>query len=279
MGDAPNPPAVTDPNITAANQQNLNTQAGQQSQQGSMVNQATPYGSLTYTQTGVGANGTPIYTASTNLSPAQQALLNTLQGTQKTAGSQAGKLLAGANYGATNPSTAIGNATSGLTQQAIGQEVSYLQPYFDQQTEQLDNQLRNQGFAPGQPGYDNAMQNLQKSQGATVTGFEANIEPQMFQQATTEYTMPAQLAESLGQFGSPTGPTFQNTPALQIQPANLIGATANAQQAQQQTYQDQMAQYNNMMSGIFGIPTAILGGWAKGGGLQSLLAAAPLAGA
>jgi len=277
MGDAPNPPAVTDPNITATNQQNLNTQAGQQSQQGSMVNQATPYGSLTYTQTGVGTNGTPIYTASTNLSPAQQALLSTLQGTQQRAGSQAGNLLASAHYGATSPADAIGNATSGLTQKAIGQEVSYLQPYFDQQTEQLDNQLRNQGFAPGQPGYDNAMQNLVKAQGGTVTGFEANIEPQMFQQATTEYTLPAQLAESLGQFGSPTGPTFQNTPALQIQPANLIGATANAQQAQQQTYQDQMAQYNNMMSGIFGIPTAILGGWAKSGGASSLLGAAGLA--
>ncbi|HEV7236353.1 MAG TPA: hypothetical protein VGN15_09245, partial [Ktedonobacteraceae bacterium] len=102
------------------------------------------------------------------------------------------------------------------------------------------------------------------------TGFEANIEPQMFQQAAGEYKMPAQMAESLGQFGAPTMPTMQNTPALNIAPASLIQATANAQQAQQQTYNDQQSQYNNMMSGIFGIPTALLGGWASAGGLSAL---------
>lgn len=270
MGNAPSPPHVTDPGTTAANQQALNTAAGEASQQGSMVNQSTPFGSLTYSQTGTSANGTPIYTASTSLTPQQQQLLETLQGTKATAGTQAGNLLTSANYGSESPADAIGNATSGLTGEAMGKEVSYLQPFFQQQTEQLDNQLRNQGFAPGEPGYDNAMRNLEQGQGGTVTGFEANIEPQMFNQAASEYEMPAQMAESLGQFGTPTLPTMQNTPTLNIQPANLIGATANAQQAQQQAYQDEMNQYSNMMSGIFGIPTALLGGWASAGGLSTL---------
>jgi hypothetical protein len=270
MGNSPSPPQVTNPNTTAANQQALNTAAGETSQQGSMVNQSTPYGSLSYSQTGTSANGTPIYTASTSLTPQQQQLLQTLQGTQGTAGTGASNLLKSAGYGAESPAEAIGNETSGLMGKAMGQETGYLQPFFNQQTEQLDNQLRNQGFAPGEPGYDNAMQNLEKSQGSTVTGFEANIEPQMFQQAAGEYKMPAQMAESLGQFGAPTMPTMQNTPALNIAPASLIQATANAQQAQQQTYNDQQSQYNNMMSGIFGIPTALLGGWASAGGLSAL---------
>lgn len=270
MGNSPSPPQVTDPNITAANQQAINTKAAEASQQGSMVNQSTPYGSLTYSQTGTSANGTPIYTASTSLTPQQQQLLETLQGTKATAGTQAGNLLTSANYGSESPVDAIGNATSGLTGEAMGKEVSYLQPFFQQQTEQLDNQLRNQGFAPGEPGYDNAMRNLEQGQGGTVTGFEANIEPQMFNQAASEYEMPAQMAESLGQFGAPTLPTMQNTPTLNIHEANLVGATANAQQAQQQAYQDEMNQYSNMMSGIFGIPTALLGGWASAGGLSTL---------
>jgi len=276
MGSSPEPPAITDPNTTAANQQTLNTQAGIQSQRGSMVNQVTPTGSLSYQQTGTASDGTPLYTATTSLSPEQQQLYNILTGTKNTAGTQASSLLSGANYGSTSPSDVIGNATSGLVKEAMDKQVSYLSPYFTQQKDQLDTQLRNQGFAPGQPGYDNAMRGLLNSQGNTVTGFESQIEPQMFQQAAATYQMPAQMAMSLGQFGSPTAPTFQNTPSLSVQPANLIGATANAQAAQQKTYEDKLAQNNAMMSGLFGIPTAIMGGWAKSGGVQDLMAALPM---
>jgi hypothetical protein len=241
-----------------------------------MTSQVTPTGSLTYNQTGTSSDGTPLYTATTALSAPQQQLLNTLQGTQQTAGTAASKLLSGANYGSVDPATAIGDSTKGLTQAAMGQETNYLKPYFDQQTSQLDTQLRNQGFAPGQPGYDNAMRAVQNNQGNTVTGFLAQMEPQMYQQATQSYQMPETMAGTLAQLGAPTSPTFQNTPQLNIQPANLIGATANAQQAQQQSYQDQLAQSQAMMSGLFGIPTAVLGGMAKSGTLGSLMGAAAL---
>lgn len=278
MGSSPTPPAVTDPNVTANNQQALNTTAGQQSQAGSMVNQTNPYGSLTYTQTGTNANGTPMYTANQQLSAAQQGLLNTQQQGQQTAGTQAGSLLTGANYGSVPAADAIGNATSGLTGQAMQQEVSYLQPYFTQQTNQLDTKLKNQGFNPGDPAYDNAMRAQQNNQGNTVTGFEASIEPQMYQQAQSTYTLPAQLAESLGGYATP-GSVNQNltqTPQLNIQPANLIGATSNAQTAQQATYQDQLNQNNAMMGGLFGIGSSVLGGMAKSGGMSSLLGALAL---
>jgi hypothetical protein len=240
-----------------------------------MVNQETPYGSLTYTQTGTSPQGTPLYSASTSLSPTQQGLLNTLTGTQAIAGQAGQSLLAGANYGATNPATAIGNATSGLTGQAVQQEENYLQPFFTPQTQQLETQLLNQGIMPNSPAYTQAMNNLQQSQGQTESGFVANIEPQMYQQALSTYELPATLGGQLTSEGSPTNPTFQQTPSLTVQPANLIGATANAEQAQQQTYQDQVTQYNNMMSGLMGIPTAILGGWAKAGGASAAAAALP----
>ncbi len=276
MSSTPDAPKVTDPNTTAANQQALNTTAGTQSQVGSMTNQVTPTGSLTYNQTGTSSNGTPLYTATTALSAPQQQLLNTLQGTQQTAGTQAGKILSGANYGSVDPGTAIGNATSGLVGGAMDKEIAYLNPYFKQQTDQLDTQLRNQGFAPGQPGYDNAMRAVQNNQGNTVTGFEAQIEPQMYSQAVNTYGLPMQMAGTLAGLGAPSNPTFQNTPGLNIQPANLIGATANAQQAAEASYQDQLKQSQAMMSGLFGIPTALLGGWAKSGGMQDLMGSLPM---
>jgi hypothetical protein len=281
MGSSPTPPTPTDPNTVAAGQQGYNTAAAQASQQGSMVNQYNPYGSLTYNQTGTSASGTPLYSATENLSPAQQQLLNTYTGTQQTAGNQAANLLGMANYGSVSPSQAIGNATSGLTQQAVNQQTAYLSPYFNQQTSQLDAQLRNQGFSPGQPAYNNAMMALQNNQNNTVTGFISQIEPQMYNQATSSYELPLQMAQSEAQFGAPANvnQNLTQTPGLSIQPADLESATQTAEQMQQQTYQDQLQQNTAMMSGLFGIPTAVLGGLAKSGGLSSLLSAAPLAAA
>src|ERR1700692_4006231 len=103
----------------AAGQQTYNTNAGISSQAGSMVNQNNPYGSLSYSQTGTGPNGTPIYSATDTLSSPQQGLLNTLQGTQQQAGNAAGGLLGSANYGGSTPSATIGNMASGLEGQQM----------------------------------------------------------------------------------------------------------------------------------------------------------------
>lgn len=278
MSSSPSVPAVPSPGGTANVQTGLNTTAAEQSQQGSGVNQVNPYGSLTYSQTGTGAGGVPLYTATTSLSPQQQGLLNTLTGTQQTAGTDAASLLAGANYGSQSPTAAIGNATTGLTQQAMAQEQAYLSPTFTQQTQQMDTQLKNQGLNPGTPGYQPAMNGLLQSQGQTTTGFLASIEPQMFSQATTEYQMPETMAGTLAALGAPTTPnaSFVQTPQLSVTPANYEGDVATSDQANMAAYQAQLQQSNAMMSGLFGMGSAALGGLAKSGALTSLLGSAAL---
>jgi len=261
MGSTPSAPTPTPATTVAAGQQAYNTAAATNSQQGSMVDQSNPFGSLSYTESGVGANGTPLYTATTSLSPAEQNLLNTYQGIQGASGNSALALLSGADYGASSPSAAIGNLTSGLVGQAAQTEASYLQPFFQPQTEQLDTQLRNQGITPGSPAYQQAMNNLAQSQGQTYTGYLASTEPQLFNQATTEYTMPAELATSLAGISAPTTPnsSFVNAPTLNEQPADLTTATSNYNTAEQQAYQSQLQQNQAMMSGLFGIGTTALG--------------------
>lgn len=275
MGNSPDPPKPTDPNITAANQQKLNTTAGVESQKGSMVNQVNPYGSLTYTQTGTSPDGTPLYTAKTELSPENQRLLDILRGTQTTAGQAGQNLISGANYGATQPKDVIGDMQSGWMKDAMGKQISYLQPQMNYDTDRLDTKLRNQGFAPGDPGYDKAMNALKQSQGQTITGFEASMTPSLLDAATKMYMLPAALGGQLTGLGAPQNPSWVQTPNLQIQPANLIGATANYDQANQAAYNAQTSKDNAMMSGLFGVPTAVLGGWAQAGGLGSLASAAP----
>src|SRR3974390_85205 len=85
------------------------------SQAGSMVGQNNPFGSLNYQQTGTGPGGVPLYTANTNLSPDQQNLLNTQNINRALMGGGAVGQLAGANYGAANPTQATATNTRGPT--------------------------------------------------------------------------------------------------------------------------------------------------------------------
>jgi hypothetical protein len=270
---SPQVPTVPNPTTTADQQQALNTQMLEEVQGASNVNQQTPTGSLTYTQTGVGPNGVPTYTATQTLSPAEQQLLQTMQGTQQTAGTQAASLLSNANYGGAgqpSPAAAIGNSTSGETQALLGQETAYLNPQFTQQTNQLDTQLRSQGIFPGSPAYTQQMQNLQLNQNQAVTGFLATAEPQAYQQATSSYELPLTMAAQELGISQPAGLGLTTTPQASGSPANLEGDVASANTANMAAYNAQLAQQNAMMSGLFGLGAASISGGTGGFG-NSLL--------
>jgi hypothetical protein len=256
--------------VTADKQQQLNLQALETGQAASNVNQVTPTGSLTYTQTGVGPNGVPTYTATQSLSPAEQALLTQMQGTQGVAGKQANALLTGANYGATNPSKVIGDATSGNTQALLKQETDYLNPQFSTQTNQLDAKLRAQGIYPDSPAYQQQMRDLQLNQNQAVTGFLATAEPQAYQQATSSYLLPGQIAAQEMGLSQPAGVGLTTTPGASMNPADLVGATSSANSANMAKYNADLAQQNAMMSGLFGLGGAAISGGTGGFGNSML---------
>jgi hypothetical protein len=250
---APSAPQTGEISSTAAN-------LATGSQAGSNYNQFNPYGHVNYVQTGTGPNGVPIYTAQTTFSPQQQQLYNKLTGTQSFAGglapsqigSGSGMIEGAAGYYQQNPnaSATIGDLTSGLTSQIMGQETAALDPYFQMQSTQADTQLQNEGFKPGTTGYNNAMQPLFAAQDTTLSGFEAQTMPQVMSQATTEYMTPAQLAQTginiqnaglgLGSFGSPTSPL---TMASSGAPLDSTSAYSAAGGVANQTYAAQMQQY------------------------------------
>ncbi len=263
-GDAPKP---TDPGTVIAGQTVANQNAGTSSQAGSMVNQNNVFGGLNYQQTGVGPNGVPTYTATTTLSPTEQALYNQFSGTRGTAEDQASSLLSGANYGSRQPGDVIGDATSGNTNALMEKYSSYYQPLQQTARTQLDTQLKSQGLSPGTPAYDNAMRSLDENQNMANSLAAANYEQQAYGQAANNYTLPAQMATQLAAFGAPQSPNsqFVNAPGLNIQPANVTGAYANYDQANMDKYKADTAANSAMWSGLFGVPSALVGGWAKGG--------------
>lgn len=252
---APTPP---DPRQTANTQQQYNTLSAEQQQAMNMVGQNNPYGSLSYDVSGVDpVTGLPKYTASTQLNPWQQYLLNQQQATQAGAGGAGAGLLGDVAKFYSQPPNLD---PSQITSNTLGMEQKYLDPWFKQQTSDLTAGLRNQGIAPGSEAYDRATQALQEAQSGTIAHTFAQIEPQAFQQAATAYQMPlattGALAQALLGYASPTMPNWIQTPNAQMQPANYAGLA-------EENYKQQNANYQNMLSGLFSIPSAFAGGAGK----------------
>lgn len=265
MGGSAPSETIYNPFQVAQAQAGLNEETGVSSELSSDVGQITPYGTLAYNQTGSYTDPTtgitmPLETATTQLSPTEQNLLNVGQGSQTEAATAGNEMLGNANYGMTNPSGVIGNETSGLMGGAEQQFQQYEQPFFTQQTQALQSQLANQGLTPGSPAYQTAMNNLMQSQGQQTSGFLSQMEPQAFSQAEQEYEMPLEMASSLYQMGAPSsiGGNLINTPTTSISPSNLVGAVASAQQAQEQEAQLQEQQYSGMLNGMGSLGAALL---------------------
>lgn len=269
---APKPPPVTPAGDVIKAQTAANTQALQESQAATQINQQNQYGSQNYQQSGVDQYGNPTYTLKTQLSTPQQALLDTLQGTQQTAGTQGRNLLSGADYGSQNPADVIGNATQGNTAQLIAQQMQQLAPVQESQRQNLDNQLRNQGLFPGNPAYDRQMRDFTNNISNANAANAATFENQAYEQAFRNFMTPAALGQQLSQFGGPIDlkSTFANTPQFGAAPANATAAYADVNKANMEAYKQQQANYSSMLNGIFGIGGSILGG-PIGGALGSSL--------
>ncbi len=263
MGGSSDKPTITPATDQLAIQKGENVSTAQANQVGSMVNQNTPWYNLQYLQTGTGPNGTPLYTATTTPTPAMADLIAALQGNQNIAAKQAGTVLGAANYGATSPGSVIGDASSGNTKTLIDQYLASVQPSQNTQLDRLRTQLSEKGLTPGNPGYDQAMRDAQQGIAQANLGAASGFENQAFSQALQTYLTPLQVASQEMGLSQPQGPSFVNTPGLNISPANYIGAQANVTGEQLQEQQIQNQKNASLMQGLFGIPSAILGGWAR----------------
>jgi hypothetical protein len=253
MGQAP----FGQPQSGQFNSSNPFVQAAQANAQGNIagalqataanrINQQTPYGSLSYQQTGTDAQGNPIWSANQQLSPELQQL------TQSS--------LAGLQASQANPMTGI---NPGQTySDAIMQRLA---PQQSQAREALDAQLANQGIMPGSEAYNRAKTLLGQTQNdaltsAIVGGMQTGISAQDLQNksaanirnlATPGYVTPYNQA-------AVAGPDYLS--AYTSQNATDI-ARANAEAAQR----------SSMLGGLTGLgASAILGGTGPNSALGGL---------
>lgn len=255
----PSVPKAAKPADVAAAQMDINKAALAGTQAAQQVGQNTPFGNLQYVQTGVDANGNPQFTAISNLSPQQQSILNNLQSTQTQLGGAAGNLT-NASFGMYSDVPDFSETAGTQTRINMDRQLAYLTPFFEQQTEQLDNQLRNQGLMPGTEAYDRALRTLRDNQNQSVMSFLNQTQPIAFQQAQAQYNQPLQTIGAILGLTQPASlaQNLLNTPKPSLNPADFIGANTAYNQAQQQTYQAKLGQYNAMMQGIFSMGSAMM---------------------
>ena len=196
MSEQPKPPAAPDytgaANATAAGNMAAakETAAANQKlqlmgQYGSMTNQVTPYGKISYTPTYLDKLGNPItptditdpnilrqWTQTMTLSPEQQAMYNQNQALNQTLGDIATTGVGQVQRSMDNPLDFSQNQalqTPGQLQQqasnaAYQNAAQYLDPQFKQSNAQLANRLANQGITQGSEAYNNAMLNAGNAQ-------------------------------------------------------------------------------------------------------------------
>ena len=221
------------------------------------VNQQTPFGGLSYSQTGTDAYGNPTYTATQTMSPEQQGLY------QQQTGLQSG-VLGAAQAGLGNVQNSVmqgGVDQSKLAQTGINPGETYsdaimrrLAPQMQMESGQFDAQMANQGIAPGTEAYQNAKRQFDQAQndkltsavvGGMQTGLSAN--QQGFNQAQSNLNMPINMLNSLRTGNNLTNPNYVNAANM----ANVPGVDYMG--AGQNTFNGQLAQTNanNAASGGF----------------------------
>lgn len=252
-GKGSSPPPAPDYTGAAMATAAGNKDAAIAAQQGSMVNQVTPYGTLKYSQTGTSNAGNPTYTANIDLTPSGQQILD-----------QQNKLSTGL-FNAQD--TALGqvngrgpldaNSMQALADKTYSNYTSRLDPQWQHQQQMTDTQLRNQGLTPGMEAYDNAMRDFNQAKNDAYTQASQaaiNTMPQTYQLAQAQYEQPLNELNALRTGSQVTNPQFMNTPQQQTAAGpNLLGAAQATGAYNQGLYNSQQAANGSFMSGLMGL--------------------------
>lgn len=238
---APKPP---DPYAVSAAQTQSNIQSAQAQQQLGMTGQVTPTGSVQYVQDPTSPSG---YRAITTLTPEEQALFGQGQDT---------RALATGNVDAAMAQPFNMNAAAGT--QLSDMQRTFLDPQWNQQEEALKTDLFNRGVRPGDPDYTTEMTNFGNQRDNAYNSMYLNAYQTANQDQLQQRNIPFSDYGVLAGTGQApaVNPASSPTPGVA---ATDVSGNVNA------AYQQQVAQSNAQMGGLFGLGQAALGGWASKG--------------
>jgi hypothetical protein len=301
---APPPPATPDYAGAAAAQGVANVEAARVGSKLSNPNMYTPYGTQLVSYEG----DQPTITQT--LTPQAQKTLEEQQNTQyqlaslssKGAGLASNVLDKSFNFGGPDVQTSLDLSNvakmpvnAGMTgQEAI---MSRLEPSLAKNRVSTETQLINQGLRPGTEAYDNAIQLLGQqendartqaalqginvdmganaqgfSQAATGATFANTAQQQALAEAIQQRQMPLNEITALMSGSQIQNPQFGAYQGTDIQAAPIFAATQAQGQAEQNTYNQQVATQNQNTAGLYS-----LAGTAASGGMYGYMKRPPVA--
>lgn len=247
-------PKAPDPMQTAAAQSGMNRDTAITQQQLNMTNQVTPWGNLTYDQTGTSgfrdSQGnwveTPTYTATTTLSPEQQAIFEKSQQAQ---GNLAGLAADQSAFLQDYLKKPFEYNNQDAENWAYDLGAQRLDPRFAQQENDTRSRLIAQGIRPGTAAWDREMTNLSQSKNDAYNQLMLTGRQQAYTEALQERNQPINEIGALLSGSQVSTPQFQSTPQTGVGGVDYTGLVNNKYQADVQAK-------NSMMGGLFGLLSA-----------------------
>lgn len=266
MSDSPSAPAAPDytaaANATAAG----NLDAARAAAAANRVNQYTPNGNLIYSHDANAATPDDGWSVTTQLTDAQQKLLDTQNQTSLGLSDLANQGLGYVKNALATPITAASLPASMVNAGQTGQDalMARYQPMIDQQNNALQAQLANQGITLGSDAYTNAMRTQQmgdndlRSQ-AALNGINVGeqAQNQQLQLLTALQNNPINVLNAVRSGSQVTNPTFNSVPQQATTAgADLSGAANSTNSYNMGLYNSQVGSNNSTTGAVAGIATA-----------------------
>lgn len=259
---APSPPPAPDYTGAATATAAGNKENTIAAQQGSMVNQTTPYGGINYQQTGTWeGTDNPRYTANTTLSPLAQDTLDQQLKASQGLGHLATDTLRRTEQAYQQPFdySSVGDVQN----QAYQAQTARLDPQWQARDTQQETKLINQGLRPGGEAYTNAMRDYNNARNDAYSQARLNAintMPQTYQLASALREQPLNELNAIRTGAQVQNPQFQQTPGQQYTPGpNYLGAATSQYGGAMNNYNAEVGQANAFNSGLFGLGAAALG--------------------
>jgi hypothetical protein len=275
MASTPSAPKPPNPYSTAAAQTGSNMQTAIAQSLLNQVNQVTPYGNLTYSQSGSSNVKQPVYDKNGNITGYKDQAIPQYTATQTLSPEQQ-KLY--------QQQSQLGADYNSLAQQQLGQAANILKtpidlnnekvesylfdmgrkrldPMWNERQQGMEAKMAGQGIAPGSEAYTNAMRTFDQGRNDQYTSLMLNGRGQAINEMMSQRQIP--LNETLAMFGAGgvDYPKQINTPTTGVSGVDLGNLIGQQYQAQMNNYNQQLGQRNAMMGGLFGLGSAALGGW------------------
>lgn len=226
------------------------------------TNQVNPSGSLTYKQIGTWADGTPRFEATTALNQGEQSIYDTGLTTRQNVANIGRDQSARISELLGKPVNLNNEATEARLMELGSKR---LDPRFARESSALETNLINRGIRPGSKAYETMRGQFDQGKNDAYTQLLLQGRGQAVQEALTERNQPINEITALMSNSQVSQPNFTNTPQPGVAPTDVIGAQQQSLNQQNVGYQGQLSQNQALMSGLFGLGSAGLGGWAQGG--------------